>query len=137
MLVPTNIYAQDIYGDVNGDSEVNIADVNAVIDAILSDGTNSAADVNSDGEINIADVNAIINIILGGNEGPVYEYVDLGLPSGTLWATRNLGANSPEESGDYFAWGETEPKEEYYMSNYKWYDYDNERFTKYCTDSDY
>ena len=66
-----------------------------------------------------------------------HEWVDLGLPSGTLWATRNIGANRPEESGDYFAWGETEPKEEYYMSNYKWYDYDNELYTKYCIDSDY
>ena len=37
------------------------------------------------------------------------DWVDLGLPSGTLWATCNVGANSPEEYGDYFAWGETEP----------------------------
>lgn len=39
-----------------------------------------------------------------------YEWVDLGLPSGTLWATCNIGATNPEENGDYFAWGETEPK---------------------------
>lgn len=37
-----------------------------------------------------------------------HEYVDLGLPSGTLWATRNLGAENYYESGDYFAWGETQ-----------------------------
>ena len=36
-----------------------------------------------------------------------HEYVDLGLTSGTLWATMNVGADSPEEYGDYFAWGET------------------------------
>ena len=48
------------------------------------------------------------------------EYVDLGLPSGTLWATCNVGANSPEEYGDYFAWGETEPKDTYNWSTYKW-----------------
>lgn len=48
------------------------------------------------------------------------EYVDLGLPSGTLWATCNVGANKPEEYGDYFAWGETEPKEVYFDCNYKW-----------------
>ena len=35
------------------------------------------------------------------------EYIDLGLPSGTLWATCNIGATSPEDYGDYFAWGET------------------------------
>lgn len=49
-----------------------------------------------------------------------HEWVDLGLPSGTLWATCNVGANSPEEYGDYFAWGETKPKEEYSWSTYKW-----------------
>ncbi len=60
---------EDIFmGDVNGDREVNIADVNAVIDMIL-DGNddNTAVDVNGDGEINIADVNAIIDIILSGS----------------------------------------------------------------------
>ncbi len=49
-----------------------------------------------------------------------HEYVDLGLPSGTLWATCNIGANSPEEYGDYFAWGETKPKEIYGWSTYKY-----------------
>ena len=51
---------------------------------------------------------------------PVYESVDLGLPSGTQWATFNVGASSPEEYGDYFAWGETKPKESFYWGNYKW-----------------
>ena len=46
------------------------------------------------------------------------DYVDLGLPSGTLWATCNVGASSPEEYGDYFAWGETKPKSEYNWSTY-------------------
>ena len=48
------------------------------------------------------------------------EYVDLGLPSGTLWATCNIGATKPEESGFYFAWGETMPKKIYDWSTYKW-----------------
>ena len=39
------------------------------------------------------------------------QYIDLGLPSGTLWADRNIGATEPEEYGDLYAWGETEPKE--------------------------
>lgn len=52
-------------GDVNGDGEINIADVNALINAVLSGNTsNSACDVNADGEINIADVNAVIDMIL-------------------------------------------------------------------------
>ena len=49
-----------------------------------------------------------------------HAWVDLGLPSGTKWATCNVGANSPEEYGDYFAWGETAPKDEYNWSTYKW-----------------
>lgn len=53
------------------------------------------------------------------------DYVDLGLPSGTLWATRNVGANKPEDFGDYFAWGETTPKTVYAVENYKWGGYDS------------
>ena len=49
-----------------------------------------------------------------------HEYVDLGLESGTLWATCNVGADNPEDYGDYFAWGETEPKENYSWDTYKW-----------------
>lgn len=62
-----------------------------------------------------------------------YEWVNLGLPSGTLWATCNVGASSPEESGDYFAWGETTTKSSYYWSNYKYGSY----MTKYCTADGY
>lgn len=46
------------------------------------------------------------------------ECVDLGLPSGNLWAISNLGADSPEEAGDYYAWGETEIKDLYTPDNY-------------------
>ena len=66
-----------------------------------------------------------------------HEYVDLGLPSGTLWATCNVGATSPEDMGDYFAWGETAPKQIYDMENYKWYNSANDKLTKYCTDDKY
>ena len=63
-----------------------------------------------------------------------HEYVDLGLS--VKWATCNVGANQAEEYGDYFAWGETEPKEVYDWSTYKWGN-SNETQTKYCTDSNY
>ncbi len=114
-----------IRGDVNGDREVNIADINAVIDIILgsdvSDYVRSRADVNSDGEVNIADINVIIDIILKGQPAvSTKDWVDLGLPSGTLWATCNVGANCPEEYGDYFAWGETFSKDYYDWTTYKW-----------------
>lgn len=47
--------------------------------------------------------------------------VDLGLPSGTKWASCNVGASQPEEYGDYFAWGETEVKAWYSNAPYRWY----------------
>ncbi len=138
-LMPLDAFA--VTGDVNNDSEVNIADVNAVINIILSGDSDLSGDVNGDDEVNIADINAIIAIILGGGDTPIpedHEWVDLGLPSGTLWATCNVGANAPEEYGDYFAWGETEPKQTYEWSNYKWGDpYAQGRLSKYVTKREY
>ena len=67
-----------------------------------------------------------------------HEYVDLALPSGTLWATCNIGASKPEEYGDYFAWGEVAPnngippKDEYNWTNYKWSEGSEKSITKYC-----
>ena len=46
------------------------------------------------------------------------EAIDLGLPSGTLWASYNIGATKPEEYGDYFSWGETEVRDKYYFTTY-------------------
>lgn len=66
-----------------------------------------------------------------------HEWVDLGLPSGTRWATCNVGANSPEEYGDYFAWGETKGKADYSWSTYKYCDESAGKLMKYCTHSDY
>ena len=96
-------------------------------------------DVNGDGVVNISDVNAVISIILGEQTQEVedQDYVDLGLPRGTLWATRNIGANSPEDYGDYFAWGETTPKQTYDWSTYTWCDGSKDVLTKYNTDSGY
>ena len=65
-----------------------------------------------------------------------HDYVDLGLPSGTLWATMNVGATKPEEYGDYFAWGETAPKDSYTWDSYK-YGNGSYALTKYCNNSKY
>ena len=73
-----------------------------------------------------------------------HDYVDLGLPSGLKWATCNVGATKPEEAGNFYAWGETEPKETYDWNTYKWatatYNDDRwnlETLTKYNTSSSY
>jgi hypothetical protein len=50
------------------------------------------------------------------------EFIDLGLPSGTLWGSCNLGSKTPIESGNFYAWGETEPKDEYNWDTYKFGD---------------
>ena len=65
----------------------------------------------------------------------VYEAVDLGLS--VRWATMNVGANSPEEYGDYFAWGETTPKETYSWETYTWCKGSQYTLTKYCSNSGY
>lgn len=61
-------------------------------------------------------------------------FVDLGLPSGTLWATCNVGASSPGEEGTYFAWGETSGKTSYTWSSYKHCKGTVSSLTKYCTE---
>ena len=104
-------------------------------------------DMNGDGKVDVSDVTMIVSVILGNSpityitEADIvkYEYVDLGLPSGTLWATCNIGAKNPEDYGDYFAWGETEPQE---GNTYSWVSYkyavDNyDNLTKYCNDSSF
>ena len=63
------------------------------------------------------------------------DWVDLGLPSGLLWATRNVGATSPEDYGDYFAWGETTPKSVYDWTTYIYCNGAYTQLTKYCYNS--
>ena len=78
----------------------------------------------------------------GGGNGTYngYAYVDLGLPSGLLWATCNVGADNPGDYGDYFAWGETQPKGYYDWSTYQYANgtsCEDPQLTKYCNYSNY
>ncbi len=66
------------------------------------------------------------------NNSQEHEYVDLGLPSRTLWATCNVGANTPEEYGDYFAWGETKTKSVYDWNTYEHATGNYVELTRYC-----
>lgn len=67
-----------------------------------------------------------------------YEYVDLGLSSGTLWAVCNVGASSAKEYGSYFAWGETyeQPHSGYSENTYKFFDFDMKTYSKYVINSE-
>ena len=76
------------------------------------------------------------NKVYQGNANPPsLLYVDLGLS--VLWATMNIGANKPEEYGDYFAWGETKPKDTYSITNYKHANPADSTLTKYCFNPEY
>ena len=70
------------------------------------------------------------------NQRDGYEYVDLVLPSGTLWAKCNLGAENETDMGDYFAWGEIETKKDYKLYRWSTYKYakgvTEDKLTKYC-----
>lgn len=66
-----------------------------------------------------------------------HDWVDLGLPSGTKWATCNVGANKPEDYGNYYAWGETSTKTTYNWSTYRYRYGNSDKLTKYCSESDY
>ena len=65
-----------------------------------------------------------------------HDYVDLGLTSGTKWATANVGASKPQDYGNYYAWGEVTTKEVYNLETYK-YGSDYDELTKYCSKSSY
>ena len=122
-----------LWGDMNGDGSLTIADITLLADAVLN--------------------YTVSQEITTSYE---HEYVDLGLPSGTLWATTNVGATNPEDYGDYFAWGETVPygkedlsnatnynyagtyvKTNYNWDTYKWCNGTSDTFTRYCRNSSY
>ncbi|MBQ7690583.1 MAG: PKD domain-containing protein [Muribaculaceae bacterium] len=132
-------------GDVNGDGRVDIDDVNILVNIMLSyaDMTRyPLADVDGNGHVDIDDLNIVINVILGvDTPTDDHEAVDLGLPSGTRWASCNLGASNQDDYsdveftggapfGDRYAWGETTPKgndyynweDDYIVQNYSYAD---------------
>ena len=108
-----------------------------------STSNSSVATVSTDGTVKaVADGTATIMAIANDGSGVkaicdvnVTVWVDLGLS--VKWATRNIGANSPEDYGDYFAWGETTSKGTYNWSTYNWCKGSEYTMTKYCTSSDY
>ena len=140
MVIPTVANAS-VKGDVDCDGEVKITDVVVLMDYLLTGKASGISLVNADsdfdGRVSITDVTCLIDFLLTGSWCDVtdeHEWVDLCLPSGTLWATYNVGASKPEDCGEYYAWGETEPRDVYDWYNYKWSYYDSNGhmyYTKY------
>ena len=77
----------NIEGDVNADGEVNIADINVLINCIMTSSYDAKGDFNNDGEINIADVNFVIDIILNGPKEPL---ADTGMYMGIIGYNQTL-----------------------------------------------
>ena len=130
-----------IVGDITADGIVNVQDLNALVNAYLANAqATEMTDIDKDTRLSITDITSLISMINSGssnNNNNGHQFVDLGLPSGTLWATCNVGASTPEELGDFYAWGETETKADYSWSTYKWCNGDkcsvsNPTLTKYC-----
>ena len=108
-------------------------------------GWNTATDGSGIAYANTEEITITEDIILyaqwkiSSGEAAGHLWVDLGLPSGTLWATCNVGASVPEEYGNYYAWAETLPKSRYTWYNYK-YCYSGLHYesslTKYCNNAE-
>lgn len=133
----------DLLGDIVVDGKVNQLDLNALVDAYITNTqVTQITDLDTDGSLTIADITKLLGIINDNNStvnNNGHMYVDLGLPSGTLWATCNVGATMPEETGDFYAWGETETKDVYSWETYKWCNgsvcnNSNQTLTKYGVD---
>lgn len=117
-FTPLRATATDVYGDVNGDGEVSVADVNVVINVILDGSYDDTADVNNDREVSIADINVIISIILG-NYIPATETITVnGVTFKMVYVeggTFTMGA-TPEQGSD--ADDREKPAHEVTLSSY-------------------
>ena len=100
------------------------------------EGPNNGGNYNGQNDSIVNPSNNGENDSIADNSGTLngHDYVDLGLPSGTLWATCNVGADSIGDYGDRFAWGETSPKEAYNWQTYK-YTNDDKWVLKYCVNN--
>lgn len=111
-----------------GEKNVKVGDY-VEVEGRLINYNGSSPQVNAGGTYTIITPPALT--LSGSHNG--HDWVDLGLPSGIKWATYNVGATEPEDSGDHFAWGETQPKSFYWWKySYEWYDNVDEHLTKYC-----
>ena len=103
-------------------------DYNAAINSIkdeIADLVKEVKDGNKSNADALAEIAKKIEALkaAGGSTTVVKDCVDLGLPSGLMWRKYNVGANSEYEKGNYYAWGETVTKQDYYFPTYKWGEY--------------
>lgn len=117
LLISCCAFAQNkiVIGDMNGDGELTEEDIQILSDNILH---NRISALSTDGNVYVQD------------------FVDLGLPSGTLWATCNVGAIAPEAAGHHYAWAEIATKEDFSWNSYAYAEDSYSSLTKYCLTED-
>lgn len=143
-IMAQEVKTHSVY-DVNQSGDVTVEDVTTVVDQVKK----NVAAAQTQQYVTADDLSVLLKSILddlklikeklGIIPDPYngHEYVDLGLPSGVKWATCNVGADNPEDYGDYYAWGETETKSTYEWSTYKWCNGLVTTLTKYCNSYSY
>lgn len=108
-------------------TKINVVKIdNSVVSYYVDD----IVDVTYEGDVFQFDTTGMGDLSMTGMAGD-YTYVDLGLNSGLMWATCNVGAAKPTECGEYFAWGDVEPKNEYTDGSSRWFVDSNSSFPKY------
>lgn len=137
-ILPEDADVKDLAWE-SSDASIAIVDETGLVTAVaLGSCTITASTIDG------SDLSAQCQVKVGDDtHGAVngHEYVDLGLPSGTLWATCNVGAETAEDYGNYYAWGETDYKTEYVWDNYMhWKRSDDYRYLtiyRYCLSEQY
>ncbi|MBR5174658.1 MAG: Ig-like domain-containing protein [Bacteroidales bacterium] len=126
-IVPVNATNQAITWSSSDDSVVRVTQAGKV--TAVAEGTATITVTAMDGA-----KSAKCQVVVKYADAPTL--VDMGLS--VKWASFNVGASAPEEVGDYYAWGEVKPKDEYNDQSYKWYfDGNCNKMTKYCNNSTY
>ena len=137
-----NTALQRLAASNTGLTDIDLSANTALINLHLHDCTSlQILDLSSNLSLQFLDISGCTqmgNVDLSKNKYLInlngHELVDLGLS--VRWATCNVGASAPEKYGDHFAWGETETKNNYYWTYYK-YGSDDRSMTKYCINANY
>lgn len=130
VVVPYRLAASQILWTSSDPEVASVSSMGIVTGHALGMATITAATTDGSGIVSTCEV-SVERILSGSTDG--HAWVDLGLPSGTRWSTVNLGAATPDASGDYYAWGETEPSDSYSWADYQYCDGSATTLNKYCS----
>lgn len=134
----TQVLTATISPDNASDKSVTWSSSNAEVATVSSSGVVAAIKAGSATiTVTTTDGGKTATCVVTANASSGQYAVDLGLPSGLKWGSCNIGALKPEEYGEYYAWGETNTKSNYYWSTYKWSNGSSTTFVKYNMDSYY